>query len=906
MILITTLLSITAWAQDLPDQAQETTSEQEATLEADDTTPNGANEEAQYELPPILIFPELATFVEAPYPTEALDQGIEGSVGLILEINEVGEVTYVEVVSPLGYGFDEAATTAAWELTFTPAEDENGPTPVAIEFSYGFVLDSEATDGAHAQEIEEEVIPAPINLDGRAIEMVSRRPLEEMAVSLPELSLSTLSDAEGRFEFRGVPNGEHTLQIGRPGWETATATVEIVEGEITTANLWVKNANYGNDEAVGVYQREREEITRRTITVDEIRRIPGTLGDPIRVIQNLPGAARAPLATGLLVIRGSNPEDSAIYVDGIRIPFIYHLGGIVSVINADIIESVDYLPGGYGVRYGRSTGGVIDVSIKDESPEQGRMVWSTDVLDTGALFEGRVGENDDHHVAVAARRSYIDAILPSILGDTDFIARPVWMDYQLRWAHHQPRTSYSALLMGFTDSLLIGTPDDVAQGTGRDSQGDLAQAFYTHRGILEVEREISDQLSATAIGAFGVDGATFNFGSAFNLERVQYLYEFRGEIDWEQSEHFSLKTGIDAIFGHGSFKIGLPLTPSQTGEDSSPLDEREPFELEDNVEGYGPDLFLQTQIRPLSDPDALLLSPGLRYSYSIVPDQYSSWSLDPRIGFRARLAESTFIKGGAGIYTQPPQPFESYSPSGAMELFFEKASSSSLGIEMELTQGLSIDAEGFYKNMWDLITFNPEGGLSGEQPYLNSGLGRAYGLEFMLKKAPVGNFFGWISYTISKSERIDYPDYDEDLSLIVTDENGWYPYDFDQTHNLVVLGGYQWPWGIYTSAKFQYTSGNPYTPYDLGVYDIDGNYYSGYQTGIRNGDRMAPYSALDIRIEKRFQFPWAQLSTYLDVLNIYKGENPEFINYNYDYTEHEYITGLPLIPSIGFDLEVRL
>jgi hypothetical protein len=122
----------------------------------------------------------------------------------------------------------------------------------------------------------------------------------------------------------------------------------------------------------------------------------------------------------------------------------------------------------------------------------------------------------------------------------------------------------------------------------------------------------------------------------------------------------------------------------------------------------------------------------------------------------------------------------------------------------------------------------------------------------------------------------------------------------------VVLGGYQWSWGIYTSAKFRYTTGNPFTPYDFGVYDIDGDYYTGYQAGIRNGDRMAPYSALDIRIEKRFQFPWAQLNTYLDILNIYKGENPEFVHYNYDYTEHDYITGLPLIPSIGFDLEVRL
>ena len=85
----------------------------------------------------------------------------------------------------------------------------------------------------------------------------------------------------------------------------------------------------------------------------------------------------------MLIIRGSNPEDSGVYVEGVRIPFIYHIGGYVSVFNPDLIGAVDYLPGNYGAQYGRTTGGVIDVKIKQEAPEQGRLVWSTDLLDSG-------------------------------------------------------------------------------------------------------------------------------------------------------------------------------------------------------------------------------------------------------------------------------------------------------------------------------------------------------------------------------------------------------------------------------------------------------------------------------------------------------------------------------------------
>ena len=69
---------------------------------------------------------------------------------------------------------------------------------------------------------------------------------------------------------------------------------------------------------------------------------------------------------------------------------IYHLGGYVSVLNADLIDQVNYLPGNYGVQYGRSTGGVVDVTTKSDYPEQARISWSTDLLDSGGLIQGRM------------------------------------------------------------------------------------------------------------------------------------------------------------------------------------------------------------------------------------------------------------------------------------------------------------------------------------------------------------------------------------------------------------------------------------------------------------------------------------------------------------------------------------
>lgn len=845
---------------------------------------------------PLTVMPELIQFQQAPYPEQALSDQIEGQVGLLLELDETGAVTSVELLNPAGHGFDEAAVEAAKAFRFSPAEDATGPVPVAIEFAYGFVLDAAATEGA---EPEEEIV-FPINLEGQAVEMVSRRGLSEMAISILELGQNTTTDAKGHFEFRGLPAGRWTVQVSRPGWITSRHNLEVVEGEVTQAKLWIKNANYGHNEAVGVYRRKREEVTRRTISVEEIRRIPGTMGDPIRVIQNLPGAARAPFGIGLLVIRGSNPEDSAVYIDGIRVPYIYHLGGLVSVLNSDIIQSVDYLPGGYSVRYGRSTGGVVDVTTRKKAPEQARMTWSTDILDTGALFEGRFGKNKDHHLAVAARRSYIDKLLPLFLGEAGRLAKPRWMDYQLRYFHDSERP-FTAFLFGFDDILFIGDSADSSEDT-------IGVHYFTHRGLLNYKVPLSERLTLSLTPSMGVDGISTNIGSDFRLEQFQYLFEVRAEAEWVQNDHLTVLSGIDFLGGRGEFEVALPFKPADR-INGDPLTEDEAILFGDKLWAWGPDLYLQAKWRPLADPDALLIAPGLRTSFMQVQEMYNTLGLDPRISVRGRVLPHTFVKGGTGIYTQPAQPFESWSPNGNVDLGMEKSWSTSLGLEQRFGQANSLELEGFYKSMWDLIVNNPE--LSDpqiDQIYINEGLGRVYGMELMIRREPIGHFFGWFSYTLSKSERLDYPNFsDEDIEgARYETDNEWYPFAFDQTHIFVALGGYQMPYGVHASGRFSYVTGNPYTPYSLGIYDIDSDNYSAFQSGNINSERMAPYLALDLRIEKTWLFKSAKLDTYLELLNVVKGENPEFIDYNYDYTESRSISGLPFIPSIGFNLEVRL
>ncbi|MGC6510022.1 MAG: TonB family protein [Myxococcota bacterium] len=868
--------------------------------------------ESGEELPPLVKNPELQEYVQAPYPPEAKAEGREGTVLLLIEIDEAGDVSYIEVLRSAGADFDAAATEAAWEFVFSPAEDASGPVPVAIEFEYGFVLDASSVEGAIEDETEE--LELPINLDGVVKEMGTKRLLKDVSVRA-ELedgtNIETTTSEEGYYAFRGLPKGLVKLEAVFPDFNGEIKSVAVTDTELTSVQLWLKNKNYRDDELVGVYRKPSADITKRSLSVEEIRRIPGTFGDPIRVIQNLPGAARSPFGTGLLIIRGANPEDSGVYVDGIRIPLIYHLGGIVSVLNADLIETVDYLPGSYGVQYGRTLGGVVDVKTKTTFPEQNKFSWSTDVLDSGGLLQVKAG---DYGVAVAARRSYIDLFIPAFTQNTGFVIKPRWFDYQLKVTRlNKSKAPLSFFLFGFQDILRVSTPDDVPQGTDQDTQGDFDTDYATHRAYFMWEPRLSDTWRLRLTPSFGIDTNSISLGDGLRLNQANPYLEVRAESIWDLKEKHNVTAGMDFIGGQYRFDARFPFS-IDNASNYDPLQERDSTAFEGKGYVWAPDLYVKAEFRPLKDPDRWLLSPGIRWSVIDLRDVISdtkllqAWGWDPRLLSRFQVFEGGFLKSGIGIYTQPPQPFEVWRPEGDTQLEFERAYSSEIGWEQYFTDALRADVTFFGKYLDNLIVNNPAATNSGDLFYVNEGIGRVYGMEMIIRQAPVNRFFGWISYTLSRSERNNYPDrndlLDEDDVPNSPSTGGWYLFDLDQTHILVAVAGYRLPYDFNISSKIQYVTGNPFTPYAGGVYDIDQDLYFAFPSSEYNSERLPPFVSLDLRFDKLFSFQKWQLETYADFLNVYRGENPEFTSYNYDYTESRYIRGLPFIPSLGFNAMV--
>jgi hypothetical protein len=203
-----------------------------------------------------------------------------------------------------------------------------------------------------------------------------------------------------------------------------------------------------------------------------------------------------------------------------------------------------------------------------------------------------------------------------------------------------------------------------------------------------------------------------------------------------------------------------------------------------------------------------------------------------------------------------------------------------------MTETLSLEVTAFLSESQDLVVRS-----QAETPYLahaldQSGIGRSYGAQFLLRQQTIGRFFGWISYTMMRSERRDAPNLD------------WRLFDYDQTHVFTALGSYDLGAGFEVGARFRYATGYPRTPVVGSYVDVRSDTYEPI-FGLQNSIRIPAFYALDVRVAKRFKWRSLEGEAYLDVQNVTDHSNAEEIVYNTNYTQRGYISGMPILPVFG-------
>ena len=879
-------------------------------------------------LQPIDKMPVLKEFVKADYPAALVKKGIEGTVLLDIVVNDSGRVDSVAVVEGINPALDSSAARAAAKFTFTPATAGGKPVAVLLQYAYHFTIDEVV------KKVEEF-----INLKGHLYERGTRAPLQNATVmvsfqdTISDTSLSipfsaylkkigafkgqnlsahsiiTTSDSLGCFEFKSLPACTVLVKTVIPDFEIFTARLALKRGEVSDVIYRLQRVSEGDNEIVVYGKREeKEEVAQRTLTLNEVTKIPGLGGDAVKVVQTMPGVARAAFYSGAIIIRGSGTNDSHFYIDGVTIPVLFHFGGIKSTYNSDALQSVDLYPGGFGTRYGNAIGGVVELKGREAKTDRLHGYVDVNLFDATLMAEGPI--TDKVSFILAGRRSYItDALdlgLDLLKIKLPFTVAPYYWDYLARMDYNISKTQHAYVtLFGSSDKLDVIINQARGGGSSEISGNNTGIGSETtfHLGIAGWEWEINNKFKNDFRYALCKLYENNSLLATFQQEGNALAHYVRDEFSFTASPAIKWSIGADIQI------IPYDLIMASGNSSNAIVHDTAHY-------NFGPyAAYLFCEYKPTQK---LTLIPGFRYDYypeliykgSIVPEfwDYTSFnnsrgiSGEPSVRVTARYAldKINTLKASAGNYNNTPQPQgQAIDPKwGTPTLPAQKASQYVVGYERKISDLVSADVQSYFNEQWDLALAPSDTEIAHDPAlvatkYLSNGKARMGGIELLLKHEQGKHFFGWVSYSLSRSVRWNY------------DENRWALYSQDQTNILQLIGSYKFAYSQEFGVRFQYVTGDPTTPI-LGpdYFDATNRRYVPLY-GAYNSGRVDPYVSFDIRYAKTFTYNLWQLDAYIEVTHLEnwfgKGyKSPETGNYewNYDYTAKNVLSDVTR-PSIG-------
>jgi hypothetical protein len=780
--------------------------------------------------PPAITPPRLLTPAELDWPRELPPP--QTSIDVLLTVDPTGAATDIELPLSFGPEADAAIRAAAERLRFEPARRGDEPIPARIKFQFA-VAPPEPPPAPS---------PPPIAVPGgsaspppTAAGPAAPAPAAEPAPS-PEAAPSDPGES-------GAYGARATVDRPPPG---AASQVKLRGRELTM--------------------------------------VPGTLGEPLRVVATLPGVARSPFGLGFFLVRGASFQNTGFFVDGYAVPLLYHLGAGPAIISSRLVEQLDFYAGGYPVRFGQFSAGIISLRTAPPPTDRLQLEAEVDLLRASALAIIPFDEGKGS-VALAFRRSYYELLLPLITDDISVS----YTDYQLRLDYRfSPRLRFSLFFFGSRDALSAAQDLGAGSTTGSAQQG-LEYAF--DQVIMGIDWQPADifrirwsgTIGPSAIELTGQSTGDATLGTNTTALRLGERLEFI----LSPSPYWTTTLGAEMSM----FAFDLTGSVPSLGEVPAipaPSQDGQALEISDQLMQlvFAPYLEQVWKLGPLE------LSAGLRANYYRYGD-VSQWVLDPRGVVRLEVWKGMKLKAATGMFAEPPLPFQLTRGAANPNLDPARTWQSSAGAELELPASFEIDTTAFYSHMTQItrssgqLSSDEMGGI--QRPFFQSdGRGRAYGWELMLRRRAEQGLFGWLSYTLSRSER-----FLEGGEAVV--------FAFDQTHVLNLALSYAFGgWTI--GARFTFATGRPVgdildrsgqTKFDADEDDFDPD-------SMGRTTRLPTYHQLDVRIDREFTIgDRIKGSVYIDVINAYNAQNSEGWRYSYDFTQRGRLPGLPILPTIG-------
>ncbi|WP_394820718.1 TonB-dependent receptor domain-containing protein [Pendulispora albinea] len=861
--------------------------------------------------------PKLLNFkeVEAPYPESEKASERSAAVVLQIAISDKGDVQEVVVVQSAGPAFDTAAAESARKFKFEAAEVDGKPAPVKITFKYDFEFKEEIVNLGPQVNYSGEVLDASAGRKNRKpIPGIKIKVEREETDASGKKTLVTVAEAEtdeeGYFEFEEIPPGTYAITVSGKNIATVTTeeTIEPKKGLEVLYRVEPKAADGDAPEEITIEviaPRIQKETTTVAIKTEEARKVPGTSGEALRVVQNLPGVGRAAFGSGALVVWGAAPQDTRVYLDGVRLPVLYHTGGFRATVNSDLVRAIELTPGGYGSEYGRGLGGLVTVDSRALRGDRFHGYAAADLIDASAMVEAPIGGKT--RVAIAGRRSYLDDTLRFFSSEdvSEFVPIPSFWDAQLKIEHdlgENAKLSVIALTSNDRMRRVVTNPDP-AQTISDERTTKFSRLIATY------QQSFSDGSSVTVTPSVGVDDFGFvqRFGSTPSDQSIESKVlgtraKWRGRV----LKNLVVQTGLDLELSENSVRRrGSLALPPREGDVT--VFGRPPTD----VVNYDDWKVTLGNIAPYVQGDwelfgnKLHLVPGVRLdSFTVGGDKLyptregteqrgflrNDVVVEPRLSVRYQPNESLIFKAAYGRYHQSAVPEDLSPVFGNPNLGLGVASHYLAGVTYRMFEKTSAEVTAFTSQSEDLAARSPLPSPVVGEALSNTQRGRAYGGQVLLRQELFKGFFGWVSYSYIRSERKDRED------------APWRLFDYDQTHVATLVASYELPLGFEVGGRLRYSTGFPRTPVVGAFYNARRDLYEPY-FGAQNSIRIPAFVQADLRVSKRFKWDPFKLELYVDVQNITNQKNREDITYNYNYTKQNYITGLPTLAVAGARLE---
>jgi TonB family protein len=812
-----------------------------------------------------LVPPSLLADSPAAWP-EGLE-GTAGEVSLELLLDERGQVTEVKVLqAPAEARLTEAALAAAPGLRFSPATLAGVPVSVRLPFVYRF---------------EPPAAPAPAQarLTGEVRARGTRRPLVDAALFLDGSATPfATTDARGLFSVE-VPAGAHRIEVRAPGHKSTTFEETLVTGQSLQVIYRLQPGVVSPYETVVRDDRPRTEVTRISLHEQEIREVPGTLGDPFRVVMLMPGVGSLASGISYPVVRGSQPAATGFFLDGVRIPMLYHLLLGPAVVHPDFIDTVDFYPGTPPVQYGRVLGGAVEGRLSRPREDRLHATAYADLLNSGGFVEYPIASTGTS-ISVGGRISYsallISLTANALQSEDAQRARAGFWDYQARIEQKVGEGRVRLFALGSSDDVGL-SPElrEDSEGGGVASRFHRIDLRGTHP-LAGGEGELGLTVGWDALGLVGEQTLKQQPSGTLVRQRVgeyglkQLSYAARTSWKRRLSDSLELLVGGDVEHRRAATLITGSAHPPgwRPGEEEDPL--KNPSSLATFSGAYA-----SVTWRPA---ERWLVVPGLRVdAYHLVPG-ITHTAVEPRLTVRHDLSDTLTLKGGAGLFHQPPTVLlhiPAVDTSG-LRYGLQAGAQFDVGAEWKAAEGLELSADAFYNplsrtvefDLADVVENRRRRDLALVDPAAS---GYAYGFEVMARHPLSRDWFGWVSYSFLQSKRHVRFNRIGDDNRVVETVQGTLPFAFEQAHVINAALSYKLGnnWTLGTVVHFN--TGRPETGEitsltQRAVTDAQGQ-LQWVREDLDRAGRLAPFFRVDVRVAKSWAMKDFTLEAYLDLLN---------------------------------------